>query len=150
MSAAAWSIFVPTLVLIVGVVDDLRARKVRNWLSITLAVFSALAVFGLFGGALVRPARDAELAAHLLQRSERHAERCRRVRLRHSEKALDHSEVDLDGATPFFGKGLVAGLPSREQVYAQAVRRGHVYSLPWHACGGAVVRKFLARAAIHK
>ena len=67
----------------------------------------------------------------------RHAERSRRVRLRHSEKALDHSEVDLDGATPFFGKGLVAGLPSREQVYAHAVRRGHVCSLPWHACGGA-------------
>ena len=110
----------------------------------------ALAVFGLFGGALVRPAQDAELAAHLLQRSERHAERSRRVRLRHSEKALDHSEVDLDGATPFFRNGLVAGLPSREQVYAHAVRRGHVCSLPWHACGGSDVRKILALAATYK
>lgn len=34
----------PTFILIVGMVDDLRSRKVHNWLTVGLAVFALLVV----------------------------------------------------------------------------------------------------------
>ena len=43
---------VPTLILLLGVVDDLRSRKVHNWLFLALLVAAALSqyVFAGFGG----------------------------------------------------------------------------------------------------
>jgi prepilin peptidase CpaA len=43
------SILIPTLILIAGVVDDLRSRKVHNKLVLALAGFAALAAFAMWG-----------------------------------------------------------------------------------------------------
>jgi len=49
MNSNLISLLVPTLVLVSGVVDDLRARKVHNWLILTLLVLTISSMFYLGG-----------------------------------------------------------------------------------------------------